>query len=220
MIDGSRYIDNMDVDGPMPPAVKEVFAALRCELAWLHAKWAIYSQLYCRGDARLGFLDAIAPGFFVVVRDSIQNELMVGLCRLTDPLEAGGNRNLTLSRLAAMLEAVDADTSLREEFDSCLAALDRACSPLRDWRNRRLGHSDLPTALGSSAKPLLPVTWSAIDGALAQARTLMNLVERHYLESEFYYEHFTDLSDGDDLVFYLEEAQRFEDEERRRALGE
>lgn len=214
-----RYIDNMDVEGQMPTGVKKIFEALRYEVAWLHAKWSIYAQLFCRGEERLEFLDFMAPGFFVVVRDSLQNELIVGLCRLTDPSTTGRKENLTLARLAEALDSANADSSLRQQFSLQLTDLDQTCTPLRDWRNRRLGHSDLPTALGSSPNPLPDVTWNAIDEALRKVRLLMNLPERHFLDSEFFYEHFTDLNDGEEIVFHLEEARRFEDEEKRRALG-
>jgi hypothetical protein len=218
-MNSDRYIDNMGVDGPMPPEIKEIFEALRYEIAWLHAKWSIYSQLFCQGDARLEFLDSMAPGFFVIVRDSLLNELIVGLCRLTDPSTTGRRENLTLARLAESLEVANIDPAIRQQFASYLVSLDQTCSPLRAWRNRRLGHSDLPTALGNSPDPLPPVTWAAIDGALEEVRVLMNLLQKHYLDSEFFYEHFTDLNDGEELVFYLEEAQKFEEEEKRRALG-
>jgi hypothetical protein len=47
----------------------------------------------------------------------------------------------------------------------------------------------------------------------------MNLVQRHFLDSEFHYESFTDLDDGEAVVFYLREAQKYEEEEKRRAMG-
>jgi hypothetical protein len=219
MANNDRYIDNMDIDGPMPTGVKEIFEALRYEVAWLHAKWSIYSQLFCQGDERLEFLDSMAPGFFVVVRDSLQNDLIVGLCRLTDPSTIGKKENLTLSRLAESLGADNNSLPLIQQFGFQLDYLNQTCSPLREWRNRRLGHSDLPTALGSGPSPLPEVTWSAIDEALEEVRALMNLLEKHYLSSEFFYESFTDLGEGEDLVFYLKEAQRCEEEERRRVLG-
>lgn len=256
----------------MPPEIKQIFEALRYEVAWLHAKWSLYSQLFCQGEARLIFLDSMAPGFFVIVRDSLMNELIVGLCRLTDPSTTGRRANLTLTRLAESLEAANTDPAthvveepgvgeegvdqpelerlppghglagedqaerlgeadearqagraalagIRQQFASCLVELDRTCSPLRAWRNRRLGHSDLPTALGNSPDPLPPIAWTAIDNALEEVRGLMNLLQEHYLDSEFRYEHFTDLNDGEGLVFYLEEARKFEEQEKRRALG-
>jgi len=218
VIDNGRYIGNMDIDGPMPTGVKDIFEALRYEVAWLHAKWSIYSQLFCRGQERLEFLDTMVPGFFVVVKDSLQNELIVGVCRIMDPSTTGRKENLTLFRLAESLDAANADSVLRQRFGSQLEGLSQTCSPLREWRNRRLGHSDLPTALGASL-PVPQVTWSAVDEALARVRELMNFIEKHYLDNEFFYEHFTDLNDGEDLVFYLEEARRCEEEERRRALG-
>jgi len=209
-----RHIDNMDIDGPMPPPIKEVFENLRYEVTWLYSKWAIYSQLFCRGEEQLSFLDSMAPGFFVIIRDSLENELIVGLCRLTDPTTTGRRENLTLARLAETLEEAD----IAKEFQSRLHKIDQACSPLREWRNRRLAHSDFPTALGQSQFPLPKVAWETIDSTLKSIGNLMNLVQIHFLDSEFGYESFTNLNDGEEIVFYLKEAQQHEEEERSRAL--
>ncbi len=208
-----RYIDNMDVEGQMPPLIKEVFENLRYEVTWLHAKWAIYSQLFCCGEEQLSFLDSMASGFFVIVRDSLENELIVGLCRLTDPATTGRRKNLTLARLAETLK----ETDIATDFQSRFQKIDQACSPLREWRNRRLAHSDFPTALGQSRLP--EVAWETIDSALARVGGLMNLVQGHFLDSEFDYRSFTNLNDGEEVVFYLKEARQHEEEEKSRALG-
>ncbi|MFY9825725.1 MAG: hypothetical protein WAM82_30405 [Thermoanaerobaculia bacterium] len=215
-----RYIDNMDVDGPMPPHIKDVFEGLRYEITWLHAKWAIYSQLFCHGAEQLTFLDSMTPGFFVVIRDSLENDLIVGLCRLTDPSTTGRRENLTLARLKETLNSEEEEEEdLKRVFDLRLEKIDRTCSPFREWRNRRLAHTDFPTALGQSQTPLPGVAWEAIDAALRQVGSLMNLVQIHFLDSEFDYRSFTDLNDGEEVVFYLREAQRYEEEERMRVLG-
>jgi hypothetical protein len=217
MMQIGRYVDHLDVEGPMPPRVKETFEALRYEVTWLHAKWAIYSQLFCRGEQQLAFLDSMTPGFFVVVRDSFENELIVGLCRVTEGSMIGRRQNLTLARLAEDLRCVECE-DLRGRFESELLKVDEVCSPLRKLRNRRLAHSDYPTSLSKAADSLPDVAWHDIDNALAQVRGLLNMVEVYFLGSEFHYESFVELDDGEELVFYLREARRWEEEEKRRAL--
>jgi hypothetical protein len=141
MMRNGRYVDHLEVEGAMPLQVKEIFENLRYEVTWLHAKWAIYSQLFCRGEDQLSFLDVMAPGFFVVVRDSLENELIVGLCRLTNPSKTGPHENLTFARLAETLGAEQCE-NLQRTFQAQFRKLDEDCSPLRKWRNRRLAHSD------------------------------------------------------------------------------
>lgn len=213
MMKNGRYVDNMNIEGPMRPKVKEVFEPLRYEVAWLHAKWAIYSQLYCRGNEQLAFLDAMAPGFFVVVKDSLENELIVGLCRLIEKAKTGRNHNLTLARLKESLSC-EREREFRGSFSARFERLRRSCAPLREWRNRRLAHSDYPTVTGEVQASLPEIPWQTIDEALAEVRTLMNLVQRRFLDSEFHYESFTDLDDGEMIVFYLREAQKYEEEMR------
>jgi hypothetical protein len=216
MMENGRYVDNMDIDGPMRLGVKEVFEPLRYEVAWLHAKWALYSQLYCRGDEQLTFLDSVAPGFFVLIRDSLENELIVGVCRLIEAAKTGKKKNLTLARLEESLSS-EQELELRGSFAARFEELCRLCSPLRKWRHRRVAHSDYPTLAGKAQASLQRIPWQTIDEALAEVRTLMNLVERHFLDAEFHYESFTDLEDGAAVVFYLREAQRTR---KRRSAGQ
>ncbi len=210
---GDRYSPNLDIEGSMPDGVKAVFEPLRYEVTWLHAKWLIYQQLFCRDQQRVDLMNRLAPGFFVVVADSLRTESIVGLCRLTDPAKSGSNQNLTLLRLA---EAVTSEEPGRfaSDVDAEANRLRHAFSPLRTWRNKRLAHTDFPTAVDMQTLPEIPQL--TIDNGLAGVRGLMNLVEVHYLNSEFCYDQFTNLDDGDELIFYLSEAERYDEERRRR----
>jgi hypothetical protein len=236
MVPDDRYVDHMNIEGEMPPKIKVAFEPLRYEIAWLHAKWSIYGQLFCRGEEQLDVLNSMARAFFLIVQDSLQNDLIVGLCRITDPPNTGKRKNLTLSSLAELLKPVeemqvkeperengqgdesselrDKEKELWRKFSNQLESLGHVCSPLREWRNRRLAHSDFPTAVGQHPDPLPESVWDTIDEVLVRVRVAMNMVEGHFLDSEFRYDLFTNLDDGEEVVRYLKEAQQRENEER------
>ncbi len=211
-----RYIANMGVSDAMPVQIKAVYEGLRYEVAWLHAKWAVFAQLFCRVDHRADLLSEMLPGFEVVVRDSLWNELTLGLCRLTDGATTGKNKeNLTLKRLQMLIGESEPASSLSEILDQ----VDEKSKPLRHWRNRCLAHSDLPTALGQPSQTLPALEQDTFDDLLGLVAQAMNLVEQHFLDSEMHYQSFTDLGDGDDLLFYLEQARALDQQERAEILG-
>jgi len=236
MVPGGRYAEHLNIEEDMPPKIKEVFEPLRYEIAWLHAKWSIYGQLFCRGEEQLDILNSMARAFFLIVQDSLQNDLIVGLCRITDSPHTGKRKNLTLASLAEILkdlkeaqererekeesqtdenpQSTSKEEELWREFVSQLELLAHVCAPLREWRNRRLAHSDFPTAVGQHPDPLPELVWDAIDEALARVRVVMNIVEGHFWDSEFRYDIFTNLDDGEEVVRCLKEAQQREKEER------
>jgi hypothetical protein len=47
----------------------ETYHALWCEAVWLHAKWALYRQLFADSPDRYDFLQKVAGHFFKVVED-------------------------------------------------------------------------------------------------------------------------------------------------------
>ena len=219
-----RCAPNLALNGTMPEEVHDVFELLRYEVAWLHAKWVNYEQLFARGQDRIATMNETAPGFFVVVSDSLTADLILGLCRLTDPEATGKNENLTLDRLAkaippGLAKAIPPDGEPRDfsvVVGEAVEKLRRSCSPLRDWRNKRFAHSDFPTARNLEVLPT--VSLQIIERSIAAVRVIMNAIEMHYLDSEFRYEEFTNLDDGDLLIFYLNRALEYEERERNEVL--
>lgn len=101
--------------------------------------------------------------------------------------------------------------TLRQELDGL-----RACSGgIRKWRNRRIAHTDLPTALLLHPDPLPGIRRELVDEALERVRNLMNKIEKHYADSETEYEHVIQEGDGKALLVWLQAGLAHEDEERK-----
>ena len=113
---------------------------------------------------RVKLLNALGGGLFWDVQQMFWNDLMLRLTRLTDPPKSAGKDNLTVRKLPTRCE----DPDLKEEVEGLVREAVEATAFARDWRNRRIGHSDLARAIDPSPEPLeqatLPRVKAALDG--------------------------------------------------------
>lgn len=194
----------------IPNDIDEVYEELKTEITWLHARWIVYRQLFAESEKRLDLLNQCASAFFYIIQDVLLGEVQVSLSKLTDPARYRRFHNLSFEQLQARLEAYG-DQTLAAKTRSVLDTLHSKCEPFRVWRNKRLAHLDLTTAMKSSPDPLPGISRQMIEEALALVREYMNTIEGHYHDSEVGYEHFIMHSDGDALVAMLRSGLRYEE---------
>jgi len=200
-MDGSR----------IPQSIRPLYDELCTEVVWLHARWKIYRQLFAESPKRIELLNECASTLFFVIKDLLIGEVQVTLSKLTDPASTGKKENLSLERLQAEIDALG-DQALATHTQAILADLQKACAPFRVWRNKRLAHLDLSTALKSTPDPLPGISRQMIEDALHLVREHLNAIPRHFDDSEVAYEHFImQTSDGDGLVSVLKAGMRYEE---------
>ena len=179
---------------PIPDAINEVYRELKTEITWLHGRWIIYRQLFAGSEERIELLNECASTFFHFVHEVLLSEVQVTLSKLTDPARQGGFDNLSLDQLQHLLVTYG-DPGLAAECRALLDELQSKCEPFRTWRNKRLAHLDLTTAMKSGLDPLPGISRQMVEDALAIVRDYMNKIEGHYSQSKFAYEHFLMRSD-------------------------
>ena len=184
-----------------------VYDALRNEVFWVHTKWNQYRQLYARSSEQIDLLNQTASHFFGLIQDSLLEDVVLHLARLTDPLRSRGKDNLTLQRLPALIS----DEELALEVSKLLDSVLTACGFARTWRNRRLAHRDLALVLASPTDPLPGISRAEIEEALASIRAMLNRLAGYYWNSETAYQRFITIGrDADRLVYYLQLGLRAE----------
>jgi hypothetical protein len=181
-----------------------LFHALDNEVSWLHAKWKEFRELYASSPT-VDLLNQTAAFFFRVVQDTLWHDALLQVARLTDPPVTAGKSNLTLRRLPSALPA----GSLRDEVDALVSQTLSEAAFARDWRNRRLAHSDLGLALGG-AEPLAEASRQHMETVLSSMRSVMNAVNQRYWNSTTAYEHFLSTDNAESLVFRLRVARKAE----------
>jgi AbiU2 len=190
-----------------------LYNVLTNEVAWVHAKWAQYQQLYTRSSEQITLLNEVARHFFGIIQDTLLEDIILHLARLIDPPQSVGKDNLTLCRLPALI----ANAQLATEVTDLVKATQSACESARVWRNRRLAHRDLGLVLATATEPLPAISYATINAALTAMAAVLNCLEGHYWDSDTDYEHvLTEGGEADSMVYYLSEGIRAEEQRLER----
>lgn len=213
----SASVPRADRRQDMPPDLRVVYSELSDEVSWLHAKWQQYRLLFAKSERRIDLLNETAGYLFRIIQDTLFEDVVMSLARLTDPAQtgrgAGQQENLTLRRLPLVVT----DNTLRGTVTLLLGVAVKACSAPRSWRNKRLAHRDLAVALATAGDPLPGISRLDVERALAAIRAVLNGLEGFYGDTQVSYEIvIPDVGDADGLVCYLQMAVRAESAWRER----
>jgi len=151
----------------MGPELGVVYNVLCNDVSWLHAKWEQYRHLFAKSERRIDLLNETAGYFFRIIQDTVFEDVVLGLARLTDPIQTGRGRkqqeNLTLRCLPSLIS----DAQLRLELTVLVEEALNACTIPQAWRNKRLAHRDLAVALATAGDPLTGISRTDVEAALA-----------------------------------------------------
>jgi hypothetical protein len=164
----------------MGPELGPLYDAMWQQLAWLHNKWEQYVELYGTADTRLTILNEAAPMFFRMVQDTLWDDVLLHIARLTDSPQSMNKPNLSIRRFAGEIDHDPTKLRVQELVDEALVASEFC----RDWRNRHIAHKDLNLALDRAAHPLKPASRAKVKEAMKALDAVLNGVAAHYLDSE------------------------------------
>ena len=190
-----QYVDSLGRD------LGRIHHLLVNECSWLHWKWGEYVTLFGSRPERIDLLNQAAGAFFRIVQDSLWEDVLLHISRLTDPPKSAGKDNLTLQRLPQLV-APEARAEVQRLLSECLAKSEFA----RDWRKRHIAHRDLHLALDERSVPLAEASRLAVGDALESIAKLLNVVESYYLKSEVAYELTSPLENAESLLYVLRDG--------------
>ena len=156
----------------------EIYHALSDEVSWLHLKWNDFCELFAEPE-NVELFNAAAPVFFHDLQRQTWEDVLLHLCRITDPPKSSGKSNLTIRCLPTLV----LEAPLRARMESIVDDVIQKTVFARDWRNRRLAHKELVPD-----QPLASASVDHVGDALAAVRMLMNQLEQHYLNKTVSYE--------------------------------
>lgn len=189
-----------------------VYHALWNELVWLHRKWDEYVKLFGTKPSRIDLMNKVAPSFFRVVQDSLWEDTLLHVARLTDSPSTSGKNNLSIRQLPQLID----DKNLQDEVTTLVEAAVKKAEFCRDWRNRRIAHKDLALALNRGAEPLQPASRANVKDVLTSMADVLNAVSAHYLDSTTWFEGISTLGGAIALLYALDDSVRFHAERRER----
>ena len=190
-----------------PQLIKEVYEPLQQEVQGLHREWLMFRQVYGTSNGRIDLVTRVAGSFFAVVQRALYHQSLLSLFRLTDPVAYGKRLNLTLERLADVVQADGAP--IAGAMSSTLAQIRTLLKPHEDVRNKIIAHNDLlttPTLYDGTSKLTGP-SRQTVEDCLGHIRRLMNTVSKHYEDTtvEYFSAEFPPLGDGETLIRRLRE---------------
>ncbi len=190
----------------------KVFHALWQEVAWLYTKWGEYEALYGTKEGRIDLMNRSAPRLFKIIQDSLWEEILLHIVRLTDPPETGKKENLSIQRLLLL----EPDGSLRHALEEKINTAKEKSDFCRDWRNRRIAHRDLHLALETGLHPLQPASRKAVKEALSSLADVLNTVTLHYSDSTTFFDVPSGYGGAESLLYVIDDGLRMSDERERR----
>ncbi|MET0164195.1 MAG: hypothetical protein ABW318_04235 [Vicinamibacterales bacterium] len=190
-----------DCVAKMGPDLAELYDALWNEVAWLHAKWQQFVILFGTSPARVKLLNDAAPGFVRLLQDSLFEDVVLHLARLTDSPATGRKENLSFRRLPDAI--LDAGTKKR--VGGALEVTRTSTAFCRDWRNRRIAHIDLALALRRGADPLQPASREKVRLAVNSLIDVLNIVAQHYLDTTLFFDDFI-LGNAEQMLYVIDDG--------------
>ena len=160
----------------------DTFYGLYKEWAWGLMRRHEFEELFSSAE-EVSLLNAITGGEFTWdIQHLLWDDLLLRLCRLTDPKKSGRHHhNLTLRRLPALCERYS--SALCIQVRNLVKAAVKKTEFARDGRNKRISHTDLETAVGT-AKPFASTRLQDVTNALDAIHAVLNEISKVLLDSE------------------------------------
>jgi hypothetical protein len=164
----------------IPEELRGAIMQLCNDVAMLRHKWASYLDLY-GSQEHTALLSDVAPAFFQLIDEALRNDIIMGICRLSDPGHTLSTENLSLATLVARCNAVPNALALLTAFQS-------AAGCVRLYRNRRVAHNDLNARIRPHEDPLPEIERRQIDEIIRLATSTLKAVYEHYCKTDLPFE--------------------------------
>jgi len=191
----------------LPEDLEILYLNLWEEVCWLHVVWNQYCRLFRTSPEQLNLLNEMVGAFIRVCHDSLLDDVVLSLCRLTDPPSNRHQQNLSLKLIADEVRA-HGNAALTAAVGKHEAEAKARCEILRKHRDKRIAHSDLEVSLSNAH--LAGVTPEMIEKALESVRDFANAIGEYSegMATQFQIEG-AQPGEANDLVYCLKEAKAY-----------
>lgn len=151
-----------------------LYKPLHDRMVELYAKWNFTEGVYSNAKT-LGRMNKVSPVGFGLIQRSLYADIIASLCAATDPAGKGERENLTVYRLMDEVEPISNPVEAAH-LKCCRCKLDRSLPPVRDHRNKLIGHFDLKrlTSTGPIRLEIKEIEKALV--ALAEAMSMISVV--------------------------------------------
>lgn len=151
---------------------KAYFDALLDETSSLLALWYQWEALFDRPQDQLDRIGQAGNLLFGSIERVFYRDVVLGICRLTDPEYQGKNKNISIFHFLSA--SYKNDSRLQELVND----VDTKTRSIRVWRNKRISHIDAGTGVGW--RPPQGCERRAVSGALQAVFSVLRYVSSVY----------------------------------------
>jgi AbiU2 len=144
----------------------------------LWCTWSQYENLFGHGSERVALLNKAGAAFFYQVDRHFLEACMLSACRLSDPIETAGKKNLTVQLFAKFIDTAKRKAEMAQLLDAASASTGFA----RDWRNRRIAHNDFDLRNGTG-KPLEDASRKLMNIAIDKLHKVFAYVATEFMNT-------------------------------------
>ena len=156
------------------------FHGLWSEWVWGRMRLNEFRVLFNRAE-NVDLLNAFGGNFTWDIQRIFWDDLLLRICRLTDPPRSGGKENLSVTLLPEFCG--DDDETLSEEVRRGAQTAVQKAEFARAWRNRRISHTDWASAK-REGKPLPEASLQKVASTLDAVHTVLNTISRRIMNAE------------------------------------
>lgn len=190
-----------------------IFEALDMEITGLHIRLKMYRQLFDRGSSRIELLNDSASNFFVDLHRILVDDIILAICRITDPAQTSGRSNMTLEQLETVARS-EGELALTSKLRATLVTIHALRKPFLQHRYRRVAHRDMQRFLAPKANPLPNITVPMMITIVESTASCLTVFQEHFNEPVTIRDFIVTPNDADVLVERLKSGAVF-DELRR-----
>lgn len=186
-----------------------VFIHLKNEVLTLESNWNEFVILFGTNKERINLMNQVAKHFFGILQSSMFENTLLHIARVTDPAETKVRgqvrKNLTFYGLEALVDHAETKQAFKVQVDKAF----QAASFAREWRNKRIAHSDLIHATDDSAE-LPAASRLLVRKCLDELRKALEIITLYYYDqpmppTPFFFEN------AKDLLYHLRDGQKWRD---------
>lgn len=195
----------------MDQEIQSLFCRIHGEVIQLFYRWKIFRQLFGSGEDNLNLLNKSGSNVFALLQRLTEDNVLLTLCRLTDPERTGSYENLSVRNFLGRIEAV-LNVTVRQDLQRKLTRLEAATEKLRIHRSKRIAHLDLSHALKPELLP--PLLYGDLQDALRTLESIMKDLHLIVLNADTSYKEpaIAYGCDGEYLLRFLRDAHNRKDD--------
>lgn len=178
----------------IPNKIRDVFMELCQDLASLNSKWDFYLELF--SDIKTtSLLSKMALQSFQLIEEALRADIVLSICRLNDPAKLGKHDNLSFWFLRENIVP-------NAEIDDAFSKLSNAYAPFKSYRDKKVGHNDLNTAIQPHSNPLPNINKEQVSLVINIASEVLNIILKCYVVQQLYFRS-PQIGGAKQLVHYL-----------------